>query len=127
MGFKNALFSHTHTHTQVELAAEELERAQQRVTELQLERDALSQRLAAANTRHQPASSEEAAEGGSGREPEGAGGMREGVADRRGEGFWERQVRVRSEQAAALEAQLAVSSQAVEELRAQMERKVGSG
>lgn len=111
----------------MELATEELERAQQRAAELSLERDTLVARLEAAQAAAQAGGSRQ--DGGAGPGAGEGGGSEQGEADPDSgsgskEGFWERQVRVRSEQVAALQGQLSSAQQATANAAAQLSMQV---
>uniref|UniRef100_A0A7S3QQZ2 CASP C-terminal domain-containing protein n=1 Tax=Dunaliella tertiolecta TaxID=3047 RepID=A0A7S3QQZ2_DUNTE len=121
---------------EMELASEELERTQQRAAELTLERDTLVQRLEAAQEeveilmRTSVEEGNDARGGNDGQQQQqphprtGRGKMRGDGVDE--EGFWERQVRVRGEQVAALQAQLAQQQQAINEGAVQLEAQAQS-
>ncbi|KAF5830800.1 hypothetical protein DUNSADRAFT_14049 [Dunaliella salina] len=120
----------------MELASEELERTQQRAAELALERDMLVQRLEAAQEEMEsllrtPVEEGNDAHGSDDGHQQKQLQLRTGRGKIRGdgvdeEGFWERQVRVRGEQVAALQAQLAQQQQTVNEGAAQLEAQAQS-
>lgn len=111
---------------QAELASEELERAHARITELELERSQLAQRLSAAAASATPSGA-----GGDGWDGDGVEEGLFGSAAGNGavnaagpDEFWERQLRLRGEQIGALQAQLDAAARGAQEAAARSEAQV---